>query len=185
MWQRSSSASAATDETLPSAGITHSVEHMALTGLGDVPDASDGTSGIATATFTTSGTGLEVKQFFQLLATSLANLPLERLEAELEVLRTEGESRESSPVEALLGFRYGARGYGLIGFNELGLRTVTDEQVASGHGAGSAPAMRRYGLAARSHSISSSHCRQADECCRPRSRPSAADSRVGSLCSRA
>jgi zinc protease len=118
------------DETLPSAGITHIVEHMALTGLGEVPYAFDGATGIATTMFTSSGTALEVKEFFRRIAGLLADLPLERMAAELEILRTESESREPSPIEALLSFRYGARGYGLIGFDELGFRTVTDAQVA-------------------------------------------------------
>src|SRR5262245_20151326 len=66
---------------------------------------------------------------FGRLSTSLTNPPVERLGAELEVLRTEKESRPSSPVEGLLALRYGARAYGLIGYEELGFHTVTAQEI--------------------------------------------------------
>ncbi len=118
------------DETLPTSGITHVVEHLALTGLEGVTYDFNGGIGPALTAFTASGTADEAQDFLRRVATSLTKMPFQRLEAELEILRTEGESRVPAPPDALLSIRYGARSYGLMGADEFGLNKVGPEQVA-------------------------------------------------------
>lgn len=117
------------DETLPTSGITHIVEHLALTGLGEVSYDFNGEIGPALTTFSASGSAEDVEDFLQRLVASLTKLPLERLDAELEILRTERGSHMSGPPEAMLAIRYGARGYGLMGSDEFGLNNMGPDQV--------------------------------------------------------
>src|SRR5215831_15553640 len=70
------------DETLPSAGFTHAVEHLALTGMEGVTFDFNGEVGPALTTFSASGTADEVQDFIRRIATSLTKLPFERLDAE-------------------------------------------------------------------------------------------------------
>ncbi|WP_405489787.1 M16 family metallopeptidase [Streptomyces sp. NBC_00096] len=132
------------DETLATSGITHLVEHLALHrhGSGAPHHAhSPGTSTatptpVSTAAFThfqVTGTPADVVEYLNGVCASLRDLPLDRLETEKEILRTEeaanGPGRADGPARRATLWRYGSRSYGLTGYAETGLAQLTAEQV--------------------------------------------------------
>ena len=60
------------------------------------------------------------------MCASLADLPMERLETEKEILRTEESRRD---VGQLALWRYGAQGYGLVSYPEWGVRGLGPDAV--------------------------------------------------------
>ncbi|MBT2467655.1 hypothetical protein J7E97_07175 [Streptomyces sp. ISL-66] len=78
------------DETLATSGITHLVEHLAL--HRHVPPGDphhDGATAPAHTGFQVTGTPAEVVAYLNGVCASLRDLPVERLETEKEILRTE------------------------------------------------------------------------------------------------
>jgi hypothetical protein len=118
-----------TDETLPSSGVCHLVEHLALPT--DYPRSLEfnGTVDAITTSFWALGPRERVFEFLRELASSLGALPLERLETERRILMTEASRAETHPVEGTLNLRFGARGPGLRGLDELGLHRLSADDV--------------------------------------------------------
>lgn len=86
------------DETLATTGITHLVEHLALHrhGLSDLHY-----NGATSATYTlfhVTGTPAEVTTYLNGVCAALRDLPLERLETEREILRTESAGAAAAPT---------------------------------------------------------------------------------------
>ncbi|MGH1555892.1 hypothetical protein ACRAWF_40870 [Streptomyces sp. L7] len=105
------------DETLARAGVTHLVEHLALYrhGLADYHY-----NGATKAAFTPLPRGRRRTRDRRLPPRRLrllADLPMERLETEKEILRTEESRREPGQLPL---WRYGAQGYGLVSYPEWG-----------------------------------------------------------------
>lgn len=126
------------DERAPTRGITHLVEHLAMSRLMQNFPARDRINARVEplrTRFMASGTPQEVTQFLSEVAASLRSLPLERLESEKKVLRTEEANRTGGSVKAAWSWRFGASGLGLADFEEFGLRWLGAEQV--GHWAAS------------------------------------------------
>ncbi|WP_328300360.1 insulinase family protein [Streptomyces sp. NBC_00435] len=131
------------DETLATSGITHLVEHLALHRHGPGPahhahgpGAPSASAPVSTAAFThfqVTGTPTEVVTYLNGVCAALRDLPLDRLETEKEVLRTEeaahGPGRADGPARRNTLWRYGSRSYGLTGYAETGLAQLTAEQV--------------------------------------------------------
>ncbi|MFJ6837006.1 M16 family metallopeptidase [Streptomyces sp. NPDC091209] len=117
------------DETLATAGITHLVEHLALHGLGLSDLHYNGTTADAYTLFHVTGDEDEIVTYLNGLCAALRDLPLDRLETEKEILRTEATSRGNGPDSQLPLWRYGAQGYGLSSFEEFGTRSLTADQV--------------------------------------------------------
>ena len=110
------------DETLPSNGISHLVEHLTLTGVGQQPYEYNGfVEGLLTG-FVVAGSPDEVVEFYQRVCAGLTQPPLERVEQEARILQTEGAGRKSGPIDAVLAVRFGARGWGLVNYPEYGLK---------------------------------------------------------------
>ncbi|MET8812949.1 insulinase family protein [Streptomyces sp. NPDC004549] len=114
------------DETLARTGVTHLVEHLALHRLGLSDYHFNGETKSAFTHFYIEGAEHEVTTYLSTVAASLRELPMERLETEKEILRTE-ESRRSSPQLPL--WRYGAQGYGLASYPEWGVRDLGPDAV--------------------------------------------------------
>jgi zinc protease len=111
------------DETLPTAGITHLIEHLTLSGR---PTASyefnAEVSGRFTAFFMESAEPADTADFITTVCRGLAADFSEALEREKRILKTEAASRGSAGALGLcLGARYGATGPGLTGYEEYGL----------------------------------------------------------------
>src|SRR6202046_1808076 len=121
------------DETLPSSGITHLVEHLTLSGP-DQPgyEFNAEVSGRFTTFFMEGPAPSNVASFVARVCRGLAADHSSRLEQEKRVLRTEAASRGGpGALGSCLIERYGATGPGLVGYQEYGLRKLTWEQVAA------------------------------------------------------
>ncbi|MFJ5531530.1 insulinase family protein [Streptomyces sp. NPDC093261] len=114
------------DETLGRAGVTHLVEHLALHRQGLADYHFNGATKAAFTHFHVEGAEHEVVAYLQGVCASLADLPMERLETEKEILRTEESRRD---VGQLPLWRYGAQGHGLVSYPEWGVRGLGPEDV--------------------------------------------------------
>ncbi|MEU6216514.1 insulinase family protein [Streptomyces sp. NPDC047022] len=114
------------DETLARAGITHLVEHLALHRQGLADYHFNGATKAAFTHFHVEGAEHEIAAYLNGVCASLTDLPMERLETEKEILRTE-ESRRDNPQLPL--WRYGAQGYGLVSYPEWGVRSLRPDDV--------------------------------------------------------
>lgn len=117
------------DEPLSMRGITHLVEHLSLFPLGRRDHEYNGFVDDVRCVFHAAGERDEVLEFLRLTAASLADLPLDRLELERRVLRSESAGPDNVYTR-MRGHRFGASGYGMPNYVELGLRWLGPEQVA-------------------------------------------------------
>ncbi|MGW8888293.1 M16 family metallopeptidase [Streptomyces sp. NPDC055749] len=117
------------DETLATSGITHLVEHLALHRHGVSDLHYNGATAATFTLFHVTGTPEEVVTYLNGVCEGLRDLPLERLETEREILRTESAGRSQGPNHQLPLWRYGAQGYGLNGHSEYGTWHLDAEAV--------------------------------------------------------
>ncbi|MEH0576367.1 MULTISPECIES: insulinase family protein [Streptomyces] len=117
------------DETLATAGLTHLVEHLALHRLGLSDLHYNGATANAYTLFHVTGSEEEVVTYLNSVCAGLRDLPMERLETEKEILRTEAAGRGGGPQHQMPLWRYGAQSYGLTSYNELGTWSLTPDQV--------------------------------------------------------
>ncbi|MFC8673081.1 M16 family metallopeptidase [Streptomyces griseorubiginosus] len=117
------------DETLPTAGITHLVEHLALHHLGLSDLHFNGATASTYTLFHVTGDEDEVVTYLNGVCAALRDLPMGRMETEKEILRTEAGSRGKGPLSRMPLWRYGAQGYGLGSQDELGTWNLTADQV--------------------------------------------------------
>ncbi|MEU7555827.1 insulinase family protein [Streptomyces sp. NPDC044571] len=117
------------DETLAASGITHLVEHLALHrhGLGDLH--YNGATAATHTHFHVTGTAADVVEYLNGVCAALRDLPMDRLETEKEILRTEAAGKSRGPAHAATLWRYGSRSYGLTSYAEAGLHHLTADQV--------------------------------------------------------
>ncbi len=119
------------DETLATSGITHLIEHLALHPLGaDDSKHANGYTEALTTTFVTRGSADDIVSFFHTVTAGLRELPADRIGHEKRVLRAEGASGRLSKSEIILRHRYGAEGYGLLSFPEMGLDAAGPGELA-------------------------------------------------------
>ncbi|WP_127355394.1 peptidase M16 family protein [Actinacidiphila soli] len=114
------------DETLGQAGITHLVEHLALHRQGLADYHFNGTTKAAFTHFHVKGTDQEIVAYLNGVCASLTDLPMDRLETEKEILRTEEAGRSTGQLPL---WRYGAQGYGLVSYPEWGLTQLRPQDV--------------------------------------------------------
>ncbi|MFC7221301.1 insulinase family protein [Streptomyces polyrhachis] len=119
------------DETLATSGLTHLVEHLALHERGLGEGHYNGATADAYTHFHVQGTPREVLAYLNGVCAALADLPLHRLETEKEILRTEEAGRGGGANRRLPLWRYGAQGYGLLSYPELGLPRLDAATVQS------------------------------------------------------
>ncbi|MBO0836842.1 MAG: insulinase family protein, partial [Actinobacteria bacterium] len=117
------------DETVPTRGITHLVEHLALSSLGDRPYGHNGQVELTKTRFMASGTPEQVSDFVRTVTTNLLNPPLDRLDQEKRILRIEAVNRNQRSPKGVLSWRYGAGSLGLADYEEFGLRWLTADWV--------------------------------------------------------
>ncbi|MEV0713244.1 insulinase family protein [Asanoa sp. NPDC050611] len=117
------------DETLATAGITHLLEHLALhhSGLSDYH--YNGATGSVVTHFHLQGSEDDVVKHLVGVCDALANLPLDRLETEKGILRTEAASRKMGVGDSMPLWRYGAQSYGLLSYEELGLPRLSPDDL--------------------------------------------------------
>lgn len=117
------------DETLPTRGWSHLVEHLALGGAGRPGDHSNGHTDATSTAYHIEGEPQEVVEFMAHVTSRLADLPTARMEDELGVLRAEQDGRRGWVMDPVVSWRYGARDYGLGPINELGLSVPPDPEA--------------------------------------------------------
>lgn len=116
------------DETLSTHGITHAVEHLALRPLVAAPFDMNGRVEALLTRFSVAGSQDRVESFMGQLCSSIAALPTDRLELERRILLTESRWRGSSFGDTE-SERFGARGFGLTDWAEMGLHDVSAGQI--------------------------------------------------------
>ena len=117
------------DEAPPERGITHLVEHLALFPLGTREHPYNGFVDLLHCTFFAHGTQQELESFVSDVAGALADLPLDRLDTEKQILRQEAATDSGDIVSQLMAHRFGTRGFGAMDVQELGLRWLGPNAV--------------------------------------------------------
>ena len=106
------------DETYVRGGLTHLVEHLAMSAVGRTTLDCNATVDLSTTEFTATGRPERVVEFLRLVCEALHALPVDRLAVEADVLGTENGAVVHAAVGALLAERYGGHGVGLAGYGE-------------------------------------------------------------------
>jgi hypothetical protein len=120
------------DEDVPQGGITHLVEHLAMTGAEDGPyDDCNAFVDLAVTAFGVRGEPAEVAAFVNRVTATLSDLPVDQVVTSRRVLRVEAAGEGGGVDGSLLAARYGLRGLGRAGGRELGLGWLGPEQVAA------------------------------------------------------
>lgn len=102
------------DEPFPQRGITHLVEHLAMSRLGRRPHDHNASVDVAMTTFEAAGSAEAVTTFLRDICVAVHDLPSDRLDTERKVIAVEvGEGPGILDHHLLL--RYGLRGPGLAG----------------------------------------------------------------------
>lgn len=117
------------DETLATAGITHLVEHLALFRQNLSESHHNGATADTYTVFHVTGTETEIAEYLNGVCGALRKLPLDRLEIEKEILRTEAAGRRGGGSRTLRVWRHGAVDHGLPGYDELGTFRLTAAEV--------------------------------------------------------
>ena len=121
------------DETLPTRGICHLVEHLAIEPQPRLY-AHNGWCSIDSTGFWAEGDRDEVLEYLEGVVRRLHALPRDRMVAERQILATEGSQRGGSIVTALLSCRWGARTYGAASYDEYGLFRLSEDEAQAWDG---------------------------------------------------
>lgn len=116
------------DETLPTRGLTHLVEHLAL-GHFARADAVDGAVDVLYTFAVVEGAPHEVTERLHEIAARFSDPPTDRLDTERRILDVENRGKSPHPSAQLLSLFYGPRGPGLMAYDEIGLRHATARDV--------------------------------------------------------
>jgi len=116
------------DETLPTRGICHLVEHLAIEPQPRLY-SHNGWCSIDTTGFWAEGDRDEVLGYLSGVARRLQPLPRDRMVAERQILATEGSQRGGSIVTTLLSCRWGAQTYGTASYDEFGLFRLSEDEA--------------------------------------------------------
>ena len=117
------------DETLARRGITHLLEHLALATIGQADYHYNGATDQIFTHFHNQGSEAHVAGFLTGVCESLQNLPMQRLEVEKEILRTEESSRGTGVMDGMPLWRHGAQDYGLVSYREFGLHMIGPDDL--------------------------------------------------------
>jgi zinc protease len=116
------------DETLARHGLTHLIEHLVMHAMGLADQHRNAATGAEHTYFHMQGSPTDIADFLAGVCATLRDLPMDRLAAEKEILRTEAAGRGGEPLAA---WRYGARDYGLCGYPESGLHALTPDDLVA------------------------------------------------------
>ena len=117
-------------ETFRTVGVTHLVEHLVM---GTLPKSAldrNAEVDLDTTVFHATGRAPAVVDFVNRVCRAIDELPLERVEREIGVLRAEDGTSAHPAVAASLRARYGFQAQGLAGTTGAGPGNLTKEHVA-------------------------------------------------------
>jgi hypothetical protein len=117
------------DETLPTRGWLHLLEHLALHGRDSIRTPVNGHVSLLHTSFDVEGEPEDVVAYLRDVCRWVSAPDLSELEHERRVLRAESAGRGFGDVAAHLLWRYGARGPGLAGDDEFGLYTADEDRL--------------------------------------------------------
>ena len=117
------------DESFLQGGLTHLVEHLAMSAVGRTPLDCNASVDLTTTEFTATGRPERVVEFLRRICEALRELPVHRLAVEADVLRTENGAVVPPAGGALLAERYGGTGAGLAGYREPAMDALTAQDV--------------------------------------------------------
>ncbi|MFI6762254.1 M16 family metallopeptidase [Micromonospora sp. NPDC050417] len=117
------------DETLARSGITHLLEHLTLAPIALSDYHFNGATGPVTTSFQLQGSETDIGTFLVGVCRNLHDLPMQRLEMEKEILRTEWSSRSRGVMDGVPLWRHGARDHGLVSYPEFGLAMLTPDDL--------------------------------------------------------
>ncbi|GAA0939507.1 hypothetical protein GCM10009554_29340 [Kribbella koreensis] len=117
------------DETMPTRGWLHLLEHLALHGRDSIRTPVNGHVSLLHTSFDVTGEPEDVVAFLRDVCRWVGAPDLSELEHERRVLRAEGSGRGFGEVSGHLLWRYGARGPGLVGDDEFGLYTADEDRL--------------------------------------------------------
>lgn len=117
------------DETFRTLGVTHLVEHLAMSTLPRLHFDHNASVSLSITDFTCTGRPEQVVDFLARVCTALTELPLERIEKEAGVLAAEGSGAADPVTGELLSIRYGTQGLGLASFSGPGADRIPLEAV--------------------------------------------------------
>ncbi|WP_336027983.1 insulinase family protein [Geodermatophilus sp. FMUSA9-8] len=101
------------DETFATIEVTHLVEHLAMAALPRTHLRCNAVTDVDSTSFFATGRPEAVRAFLEAVCRALADLPIDRIAAEVGVLQAEGCGSASTTVSALWAARYGLTGPGL------------------------------------------------------------------------
>src|SRR2546430_6864243 len=117
------------DESLPTRGWLHLLEHLALHGRDSLRAPINGQVSMLPTSFDVEGDPDDIAAFPQHVCRWLTAPDFSDLEHERRVLPAESATRASGSLGLHLLWRYGAQGPGLAGYNEFGLHTAYVEHL--------------------------------------------------------
>ncbi len=117
------------DETLPTFGRLHLIEHLALHGRESIRTPVNGHVSLLYTAFTTEGDPTDVSRSLTDICTWLADPDWTALEHERRVLQAESAGRSAGLGAAQMIWRYGAQGPGLAAYDQFGLGTADPESL--------------------------------------------------------
>ncbi|MFE2722582.1 insulinase family protein [Kitasatospora sp. NPDC059327] len=117
------------DETFRTLGVTHLIEHLAMSTLPRLHFDHNASVDLALTQFTCTGRPEQVTDFLERVCRALTVLPLERIEKEAGVLEAEGSGVADPTTAELLSIRYGTEGVGLASFGGPGPDRIPVEAV--------------------------------------------------------
>ncbi len=117
------------DEDLAHHGLTHLVEHLVLSRSETAPHAYNGSTGSHLTDFVVAGTSEQVTGYLSSVCAGFARLPLERLEVEQRVIRSEAAQRSGGVVRSMTALRWGPVGPGVVAYPEFALEHVNEERI--------------------------------------------------------
>lgn len=116
------------DETLPSQGVLHALEHVVMAAAKDTAAGINASVGPSETEFVVSGSPPRVADFLAKICGGLAGPPVARLRAEAPVIAAELDE-VGGPDLALLVARYGARDLGMPALDGPGPDGLTEGQL--------------------------------------------------------
>lgn len=117
------------DETFRTLGVTHLVEHLAMSTLPRLHHEHNASVDLGLTQFTCTGRPEQVAEFLAKVCEALGTLPLDRIEQEAGVLAAENGSATDPTTAELLSVRYGVQGPGLASFPGPGPDRIPVEAV--------------------------------------------------------
>ncbi len=117
------------DETIRTRGITHMVEHLAVSRFHAETLSWNGSVDLTRTRFTARGPAGEVTRFLNEVMVALSALPADRLDHERRVLQIEARSSAQGIASSLLTVRFGLQGPGLAPYPEWGVEWLGRDEL--------------------------------------------------------